>query len=119
MQLALRVCQQQAAFRKDLIDDDALDGSLACLPHLAPADWDLLLDCPCFNNCQLTPLGPSRPASRPPSGRNTNFCRHTRIAHFSGMFIELQAEHSLNKHLPDIHQPMHVSRMQHACDHSS
>lgn len=71
VQLALKVCQQQAAFRKDLIDDSAMDGSLACLPQLADGDWDLLLNCQCFSNCQLTPQGPSRPASRPPSGHCT------------------------------------------------
>lgn len=70
VRLALRVCQQQAAFRKDLIDDHAMDGSLAPLPDLSQGEWDLLLDCQCFSNCQLTPLGPSRPASRPPSGKH-------------------------------------------------
>ena len=68
VQLAIRVCRQQAAFRKDLIDDDAADGSLACLPALPQEKWALLLACPCFKNCQLTRTGPSRPNSRPSSG---------------------------------------------------
>ena len=66
--LALQVCRQQAAFRKDLIDDDAADGSVACLPPLAEAQWAMLLGCPCFDNCELTRTGPSRPNSRPSSG---------------------------------------------------
>lgn len=66
--LAVQVCRQQAAFRKDLIDDDAADGSVVCLPALAEAQWAKLLGCPCFSNCELTRTGPSRPNSRPSSG---------------------------------------------------
>lgn len=68
VRLAVQVCRQQAAFRKDLIDDDAADGSVACLPPLAEAQWAKLLGCPCFDNCELTRTGPSRPNSRPSSG---------------------------------------------------
>ncbi|KAL0034006.1 hypothetical protein WJX79_002466 [Trebouxia sp. C0005] len=69
VQLAIRVCRQQTAFRKDLIDDDAADGALPCLPVMPEDKWAMLLACPCFKNCQLTPTGPSRPNSRPSSGR--------------------------------------------------
>ena len=68
VQLAMRVCRQQTAFRKDLIDDDAADGALPCLPVMPEDKWAMLLACPCFKNCQLTPTGPSRPNSRPSSG---------------------------------------------------
>lgn len=66
--LAVQVCRQQAAFRKDLIDDNAADGSVVCLPALSEAQWATLLGCPCFDNCELTRTGPSRPNSRPSSG---------------------------------------------------
>ncbi|DBB01698.1 hypothetical protein WJX77_004961 [Trebouxia sp. C0004] len=68
VQLAMKVCRQQTAFRKDLIDDDAADGALPCLPVMPEDKWGMLLACPCFKNCQLTPIGPSRPNSRPSSG---------------------------------------------------
>jgi hypothetical protein len=47
VQLAIRVCRQQTAFRKDLIDDDAADGSLPCLPLMPEDKWAILLACPC------------------------------------------------------------------------
>ena len=68
VQLAMKVCRQQTAFRKDLIDDDAADGALPSLPVMPEDKWAMLLACPCFKNCQLTPTGPSRPNSRPSSG---------------------------------------------------
>lgn len=57
----------QVDYSKNLIDDEAFDGATPQLPVLGSAQWQLLLECPCFTRCSGLPAL-SRPASASAGG---------------------------------------------------
>ena len=58
----------QVDYSKKLIDDELFDGATPQLPVLGSAQWQLLLECPCFTRCSRLPAL-SRPASASAGGR--------------------------------------------------
>ena len=60
----------QVDYSKKLIDDEVFDGATPQLPVLGSAQWQLLLECPCFTHCSRLPRL-SRPASASAGG---NLC---------------------------------------------
>ena len=57
----------QVDYSRNLIDDEVFDGATPQLPVLASAQWQLLLECPCFTRCSRLPAL-SRPASASAGG---------------------------------------------------